>query len=74
MNTHFKTVKMTVKNKDPVNLDTLSVRGSNIRYFILPDNLHLDTYLISDDLPKAKAKKKESTYITLIEVCLGLLC
>ncbi|KAI9137653.1 hypothetical protein BKA69DRAFT_1096722 [Paraphysoderma sedebokerense] len=60
MNTHLKTVKMTVKNKDPVNLDTLSIRGNNIRYFILPDSLPLDTLLI-DDSPKSKGKKKEAT-------------
>ncbi|XP_012285053.1 probable small nuclear ribonucleoprotein Sm D1 [Orussus abietinus] len=59
MNTHLKTVKMTIKNRDPVQLDTLSVRGNNIRYFILPDSLPLETLLI-DDTPKAKAKKKEA--------------
>jgi small nuclear ribonucleoprotein (snRNP)-like protein len=37
MNTHLKTVKMTVKQREPVHLDSLSVRGSNIRYYILPD-------------------------------------
>ena len=31
MNTHLKSVKMTIKNRDPVNLETLSVRGNNIR-------------------------------------------
>ena len=31
MNTHLKQVKMTIKNKEPQNLDTLSIRGSNIR-------------------------------------------
>ena len=61
MNTHLKTVKMTVKNKDPVNLDTLSIRGNNIRYYILPDSLPLDTLLV-DDTPKAKAKKKDTGY------------
>ncbi|KAJ3092893.1 Small nuclear ribonucleoprotein Sm D1 [Quaeritorhiza haematococci] len=60
MNTHLKTVKMTVKNKEPVSLDSLSVRGNNIRYYILPDSLPLDTLLI-DDTPKAKTKKKEAT-------------
>ncbi|KAJ8329020.1 hypothetical protein BDV3_006313 [Batrachochytrium dendrobatidis] len=57
MNTHLKTVKMTVKNKDPVHLETLSIRGNTIRYFILPDALPLDTLLI-DDRPKLKASKK----------------
>ena len=36
MNTHLKQVKMTLKGKDPVSLDTLSIRGSTIRYYILP--------------------------------------
>ncbi|XP_031838597.1 small ribonucleoprotein particle protein SmD1 [Nomia melanderi] len=59
MNTHLKTVKMTIKNRDPVQLDTLSLRGNNVRYYILPDSLPLETLLI-DDTPKAKAKKKEA--------------
>ncbi|KAK3598892.1 hypothetical protein CHS0354_036197, partial [Potamilus streckersoni] len=59
MNTHLKAVKMTVKNKDPVQVDTLSIRGNNIRYYILPDSLPLDTLLI-DDTPRTKKKKKES--------------
>ncbi|KAK6185178.1 hypothetical protein SNE40_007468 [Patella caerulea] len=58
MNTHLKAVKMTVKNKDPVQIDTLSIRGNNIRYFILPDSLPLDTLLI-DDAPKARQRKRE---------------
>lgn len=59
MNTHLKAVKMTVKHKDPVHLDQLSIRGSNIRYFILPDTLPLDTLLI-DDKPKGKPKEGDS--------------
>lgn len=58
MNTHLKAVKMTVKNRNPVQLETLSIRGNNIRYYILPDNLPLETLLI-DDTPKSKAKKKD---------------
>lgn len=65
MNTHLKSVKMTVKGKDPLTLDTLSLRGNNIRYFILPENIPLDTLLV-DDTPKARAKKREGNY------CLGL--
>lgn len=60
MNTHLKAVKMTIKNRDPVQLESLSIRGNNIRYFILPDSLPLETLLI-DDTPKAKAKKKDAT-------------
>jgi small nuclear ribonucleoprotein D1 len=60
MNTHLRTVKMTVKNKDPVSLDALSLRGSNIRYYILPDSLALDTLLI-DDAPRPKAGKRDDS-------------
>ncbi|KAF2074214.1 hypothetical protein CYY_004460 [Polysphondylium violaceum] len=61
MNTHLKTVKLTLKGKNPVNLDTLSIRGNNIRYFILPESLNLGTLLV-DDTPKNKpSKKKPST-------------
>ena len=59
MNTHLKAVKMTIKNRGSVHLETLSIRGNNIRYYILPDSLPLETLLI-DDTPKAKAKKKEA--------------
>ena len=55
MNTHLKAVKMTLKGKDPVQLETLSIRGNNIRYFILPESLPLDTLLV-DDEPKAKSR------------------
>lgn len=55
MNTHLKSVKMTIKNRDPIQLDTLSIRGNNIRYYLLPDSLPLDTLLI-DDTPKSKGR------------------
>jgi len=58
MNTHLKTVKMTTRNRDPVSLDSLSIRGNNIRYFVLPDSLPLDTLLV-DDAPKPKNRKKD---------------
>ncbi|URD99627.1 Small nuclear ribonucleoprotein [Musa troglodytarum] len=48
MNTHLKTVKLTVKGKNPVTLDHLSVRGNNIRYYILPDSLNLETLLVEE--------------------------
>merc|ERR1711936_284464 len=56
MNTHLKAVKMTIKNRDPVQLETLSVRGNNIRYYILPENLPLETLLVDDGLKKKKDK------------------
>jgi small nuclear ribonucleoprotein D1 len=58
MNTHLKTVKMTVRNRDPISLDRLSIRGNTIRYFLLPDSLPLDTLLI-DDTPKIKSTKQK---------------
>lgn len=60
MNTALRTVKMTPKGREQISLDTINVRGSTIRYFILPDSLPLDTLLI-DDQPKPKNKaRKES--------------
>ncbi len=58
MNTHLKAVKLTIKNKEPVSVDSITIRGNNIRYIILPDALPIDTLLV-DDTPRAKAKKRE---------------
>ena len=61
MNTALRTVKMTQRGRDPISLDTINLRGSTIRYYILPDSLPLDTLLI-DDAPKPKNKaRKEVT-------------
>jgi len=54
MNTHLKNVKMTIKNRDPVSLEQLSIRGNNVRYYILPESLPLENMLI-DDGPKKRA-------------------
>ncbi|CAH8356857.1 unnamed protein product [Eruca vesicaria subsp. sativa] len=56
MNTHLKALKLTLKWKNPVSLDHLSVRGNNIRYYILPDSLNLETLLV-EDTPRIKPKK-----------------
>lgn len=58
MNTHLKSVKMTLKNHDPVSYDTLTIRGNNIRYFILPESLPLENLLI-DDGPRARKGRSE---------------
>ena len=55
MNTHLKTVKLTNKGYDPVNLDHLTIRGNNIRYFFLPETIPIDTLLV-DDTPKIRQK------------------
>ncbi|XP_026749400.1 probable small nuclear ribonucleoprotein Sm D1 [Galleria mellonella] len=57
MNTHLKAVKVTLKNKEELQLETLSIRGNNIRYFLLPDSLPLETLLI-DDAPKGRGKRE----------------
>ena len=38
MNTHLKAVKMIIKNRDPVNLETISIRGNNIRSLCCPSS------------------------------------
>ena len=65
MNTALRAVKMTTKNKnspltpgETISLDTINIRGSTIRYYILPDSLPLDTLLI-DDQPKPKNKARK---------------
>ena len=56
MNTHLKAVKMTIKGKDPVQLETLSIRGNNVRYFILPESLPLDTLLVDDEPRRGRGR------------------
>lgn len=60
MNTNLRTAKLTPKGGSQISLDQISIRGSEIRYFILPDSLPLDTLLI-DDTPKPKNKARKET-------------
>lgn len=53
MNTHLKSVKMTLKNHEPVNYDSLTIRGNNIRYYILPEGLPMENLLV-DEGPRAR--------------------
>lgn len=55
MNTHLKSVKLTVKGRETIALDHLTIRGNNIRYFLLPESLPLETLLV-DDAPKLKQR------------------
>lgn len=55
MNTHLKSVKLTVKGRETIALDHLTIRGNNIRYFLLPESLPLETLLV-DDAPKVRSK------------------
>ena len=63
MNTHLRRVKMTVKGRNPVTLDHLSVRGSTIRFYILPESLNLDSLLVDEKSKKAKASEDKSKEI-----------
>ena len=58
MNTHLKNVKMTIKGKNPVSLENFSIRGNNIRYYVLPESLPIDTLLV-DDGPKVHKQKEK---------------
>jgi small nuclear ribonucleoprotein D1 len=53
----MKAVKLIVRNKDPLRLDTISLRGNTIRYIILPDTLNLDSLLIEEMPKKVRAKE-----------------
>jgi len=68
MNTHLKTVKLTLKGKNPVTLDHLSVRGNNIRYYILPDSLNLETLLV-EEAPRVKPKKPTAGTLHYLTCC-----
>ena len=53
---------MTLENKVPVPLESLNIRKNNIRwYFILPESLPLDTWLVEDP-SNSKVKKREAAY------------
>lgn len=41
MNTHLKNVKFQPKGREAIKLETMTIRGNNIRYFILPDRFML---------------------------------
>jgi small nuclear ribonucleoprotein D1 len=58
MNTHLKNVKMTLKGKNPVSLENFSIRGNNIRYYVLPESLPIDTLLVDEGPKTQKAKEK----------------
>jgi len=72
MNTHLKTVKLTLKGKNPVTLDHLSVRGNNIRYYILPDSLNLETLLV-EETPRVKPKKPTTGLVSSTFVLIWVL-
>lgn len=48
MNTHMKNCKITLKGGNPTTIDSISIRGSTIRYYILPDSLNIDSILLDE--------------------------
>lgn len=64
MNTHLKNVKVQVRNRPPTHLDSLTVRGANIRNYLLPEALSLDALLV-DDRPKANATARKEAPTSL---------
>jgi small nuclear ribonucleoprotein D1 len=74
MNTHLKRVTLMPKGKNGIKVDNMSVRGSNIRCFILPDSLNLDTLLVDIDQPKQRAKRPERTTRALLPRFVLALC
>jgi small nuclear ribonucleoprotein D1 len=55
MNTHLKNVKMTIKDFDPIDMDHITIRGNNIRYFHLPETTPLEALLVDDSVKVKKA-------------------
>lgn len=70
MNTHLKAVKLMPKGRSPVNVDHMSVRGSTIRYYILPDSLNLDTLLVDIDQPKQRPLKPPRAGAAMSMLCM----
>jgi len=66
MNTHLRKVKMTVKGRNPLALEHLSIRGNNIRFYILPDSLNLDTLLVDDRPKRMKSQQLRQQAMLLV--------
>eukprot|EP00826_Nyctotherus_ovalis_P040514 TRINITY_DN4003_c0_g1_i5.p2 TRINITY_DN4003_c0_g1~~TRINITY_DN4003_c0_g1_i5.p2 ORF type:complete len:120 (+),score=43.93 TRINITY_DN4003_c0_g1_i5:156-515(+) len=55
MNIHLKGVKVTLRGRETIAMDHLTIRGNNIRYVVLPESLPIETLLV-DDVPKIKQR------------------
>lgn len=53
MNIHMRNVKMTVRDRNPMSLEFINIRGNNVRMVLLPENINLDT-LLTDSLIQPK--------------------
>ncbi|KAK4528782.1 hypothetical protein GAYE_SCF64G6728 [Galdieria yellowstonensis] len=60
MKLNSETVTVELKNGTVVQ-DTMSLRGSTIRYFILPESLNIDSLLVDDSIrPRGSIAKEVS--------------
>ena len=59
MNTHLKNVKVSSKEKPRSELDCLTVRGNNIRFYQLSDSVNLDALLADLSTPRVASKMPE---------------
>ncbi|KAL7070455.1 hypothetical protein ACQ4LE_010520 [Meloidogyne hapla] len=57
MNIHLRNVQMSVNAYVKYELDSISIRGNNIRTIVLPDSLPLDVLLV-DDEPRFKSQQR----------------
>ena len=71
MNTHLKKVKLQLRGKNPISMESISIRWNNIRYVILPDSLNLDQLLI-DDTPKSMCRS--FLYFYIISLRINIFC
>ncbi|VEU23498.1 DEKNAAC104599 [Brettanomyces naardenensis] len=53
MNMNLKNVKMTVKDRNPTQLEFVNIRGNQVRLVILPDELNVDRVL-TDSMTRPK--------------------
>jgi small nuclear ribonucleoprotein D1 len=51
-----KALRIVNIGKNPIPLDQITIRGNNIRYFILPEALQIDPLLVEDE-PKVRKTK-----------------
>ena len=59
MNTHLKAVRQTARDGTVTHIDSLTVRGSTIRFVLLPDTLNLDALLLDIETPEPRNLPRE---------------
>merc|ERR1711970_998588 len=62
MNMHMKNVKLTSNGRQEKSLETMTIRGSNIRFVILPEQLALDNLLIENFTKKKEGNNNRNKF------------